>query len=162
MTLELMVPQKPTQMSVYLTQWTHREWALLAVKRGYIGCVYAAADVKDDTDIYQFLYPDYDFTLLMRRAWGASRVVDYLLTRKEVHPDQIAITGHSRNGKQSLWAAAFDERIGAVISHSSSTGGDAPWRFGDPQYASETIDYVGALQGHWFHPRLRFFFWARR
>lgn len=158
MTLELMVPQKPTQMSVYLTQWTHREWALLAVKRGYIGCVYAAADVKDDTDIYQFLYPDYDFTLLMRRAWGASRVVDYLLTRKEVHPDQIAITGHSRNGKQSLWAAAFDERIGAVISHSSSTGGDAPWRFGDPQYASETIDYVGALQGHWFHPRLRFFF----
>ncbi|WP_119081072.1 alpha/beta fold hydrolase [Chitinophaga alhagiae] len=158
MTVELMIPEGKGPFPVYLTQWTHREWALLAVKRGYIGCVYAASDIKDDTDLYQFLYPDYDFTLLMRRAWGASRVVDYLLTRKEVKADQIAITGHSRNGKQSLWAAAFDERIGAVISSSSSTGGDAPWRFGDPQYASETIDYVGALQGHWFHPRLRFFF----
>lgn len=158
MTVELMVPEGEGPFPVFLTQWTHREWALLAVKRGYIGCVYAASDMKDDTDIYQFLYPDYDFTLLMRRAWGASRVIDYLFTRKDVKTDQIAITGHSRNGKQSLWAAAFDERIGAVISSSSSTGGDAPWRFGDPQYASETIDYVGALQGHWFHPRLRFFF----
>lgn len=158
MTVELMIPEGKGPFPVYMTQWNHREWALLAVKRGYIGCVYAAADMKDDTDIYQFLYPEYDFTLLMRRAWGASRVVDYLLTRKEVNPEQIAITGHSRNGKQSLWAAAFDERIGAVVSSSSSTGGDAPWRFGDPQYASETIDYVGALQGHWFHPRLRFFF----
>lgn len=158
MTVELMIPEGKGPFPVYLTQWTHREWALLAVKRGYIGCVYAGADLKDDTDIYQYLYPKYDFTLLMRRAWGASRVVDYLFTRKEVNTGQIAITGHSRNGKQSLWAAAFDDRIGAVISHSSSTGGDAPWRYGDPQYASETIDYVGALQGHWFHPRLRFFF----
>lgn len=158
MTMELMIPKGKGQRPVYLTQSTHRDWAQLAVKRGYIGCVYAAGDVKDDTDIYQFLYPDFDFTLLMRRAWGASRVVDYLITREEVNPKQIAITGHSRNGKQSLWAAAFDQRIAAVISNSSSTGGDAPWRFGDPQFASETIDYVGALQGHWFHPRLRFFF----
>lgn len=162
MTMELIIPEGGGQRPVYLTQWNHRDWAQLAVKRGYIACVYAAADAKDDTDSYQYLYPDFDFTLLMRRAWGASRVVDYLLTRKEVNPKQIAITGHSRNGKQSLWAAAFDERIAAVISNSSSTGGDAPWRFGDPQFASETIDYVGALQGHWFHPRLRFFFWKGR
>lgn len=158
MTVELMIPEGKGPFPVYMTQWTHREWALLAVKRGYIGCVYAGADLKDDTDIYQFLYPYYDFTLLMRRAWGASRVVDYLLTRSEVNAKQIAIGGHSRNGKQSLWATAFDPRIAAVVSHSSSTGGDAPWRFGDPQFASETIDYVGALQAHWFHPRLRFFF----
>lgn len=158
MTVELMIPEGDGPFPVYLTQWNHRDWAQIAVRRGYIGCVYAGADAKDDTDLYQYLYPDYDFTCLMRRAWGASRVVDYLLTRKEVNPKQIAITGHSRNGKQSLWAAAFDERIAAVISNSSSTGGDAPWRYYDPQFASETIDYVGALQGHWFHPRLRFFF----
>ncbi len=158
MNLELMIPQNTGQQPVYMTQWTHRGWAQLAVKRGYIACVYAAADTKDDTEAYQALYPEFDFTLLMRRAWGASRVVDYLLTRREVRKDQIAISGHSRNGKQSLWAAAYDERIAAVISNSSSTGGDGPWRFGDPQYVSETLDYVTALNGQWFHPRLRFFF----
>ncbi|SFB82351.1 Serine aminopeptidase, S33 [Parapedobacter composti] len=157
MTLELIVPEGSGPFPVFMTQWNHRGWAQLAVKRGYIGCVYAAADVKDDTDYYQARYPDYDFSGLMRRAWGASRVVDYLFTRPEVNNEQIAITGHSRNGKQSLWAAAFDERIAAVISSSSSTGGDMPWRYCDPQYASETLDYVAAWNGHWFHPRLRFF-----
>lgn len=158
MTLELMVPEGKGPFPVYLTQWNHRNWAQLAVRRGYIGCVYAAADAKDDTQAYQALYPAYDFTALMRRAWGASRVVDYLLTLKEVNSDQIAIAGHSRNGKQSLWAAAFDERISAVISSSSGTGGVAPWRYGDPQYDSETLDIVAGFNPQWFHPRLRFFF----
>jgi len=157
MTVELLIPRGNGSFPVFMTQWNHRGWAQLAVKRGYIGCVYAAADIKDDTDAYQKLYPEYDFSGLMRRAWGASRVVDFLLTRSEVNKNQIAITGHSRNGKQSLWAAAFDERIAAVVSSSSSTGGDMPWRYCDPQYASETLDYVTAWNGHWFHPRLRFF-----
>ena len=156
---ELMIPQNlKGPLPVYMTQWTHRGWAQLAVRRGYIGCVYAGADTWDDTEEYKNIYPEYDFSMLMRRAWGASRVIDYLVTRKEVNEKQIAITGHSRNGKQSLWAAAFDERIAAVISSSSSTGGDSPWRYNDPQYASETIDLVTAYNGHWFHPRLRFFF----
>lgn len=158
MTVELIIPPGNGPFPVFMTQWNHREWAQLAVKRGYIGCVYAAADNKDDTEQYLYLYPEYDFSALMRRAWGASRVIDYLQTRTEVHKKQISLSGHSRNGKQSLWAAAFDDRIAAVVSSSSSTGGDAPWRLGDPQYASETLDYVTALNGHWFHPRLRFFF----
>ena len=157
-TVELMIPEGEGPFPVYMTQWNHRGWAQLAVRRGYLGCVYAAADIKDDTEAYQALYPEYDWSALMRRAWGASRVVDYLLTRKEVNAKQIALTGHSRNGKQSLWAAAFDDRIAAVISSSAGTGGVAPWRYGDPQYASETLDLVTAWNGHWFHPRLRFFF----
>lgn len=159
MTFELMIPQseQDVERPVFMTQWNHRDWAQLAVKRGYIGCVYAGADLRDDTDPYMYIYPDYDFSGLARRAWGASRVVDYLFTRKEVNTDQIAISGHSRNGKQSLWAAAFDDRIAAVVSSSSSTGGDMPWRYCDPQYASETLDYVTAWNGHWFHPRLNFF-----
>ncbi len=159
MTFELMIPHPEMSLKrpVFMTQWNHRDWAQLAVKRGYIGCVYAGADLKDDTDAYMYLYPDYDFTALARRAWGASRVIDYLFKREEVNTEQIAISGHSRNGKQSLWAAAFDERIAAVVSSSSSTGGDMPWRYCDPQYASETLDYVTAWNGHWFHPRLNFF-----
>ena len=158
MTMELMIPASEKPLPVYLTQWTHRNWAQLAVRRGYIACVYAGADDKDDTQAYQSLYPDYDFTCLMRRAWGASRAVDYLFTRKEVDKTKIAITGHSRNGKQSLWAAAFDERISAVVTSSCGTGGMTPWRYSDPQYCNQTIDDITANAVHWFHPRLRFFF----
>lgn len=156
--IELWLPEGQRGLPVFMTQFTHHEWGRLALRRGYAVCLYAANDGRDDTEAFQAIYPDYDFSMLMRRAWGASRVVDYLYSRPEINKDQIAITGHSRNGKQSLWAAAFDERISAVISSSSSTGGDAPWRFGDPQYASETLDLVTAANVHWFHPRLRFFF----
>lgn len=158
MTLELMIPEGSGRLPVYMTQSTHRNWAQLAVRRGYIGCVYAAADGNDDTQAYQSLYPGYDFTCLMRRAWGASRVVDYLLTRTEVDRHRIAITGHSRNGKQSIWAAAFDDRISAVISSSCGTGGVTPWRFSDPRFCNQTIDDICSNAAHWFHPRLRFFF----
>ena len=156
--LELWLPEGKQNLPVFLTQFTHKDWGRLALRRGYAVCTYAASDDWDDTQAFQRIYPDYDFSCIMRRAWGASRVVDYLFTRPEINKQQIAITGHSRNGKQSLWAAAFDERISAVVSSSSSTGGDAPWRFGDPQYASETLDLVTAANIHWFHPRLRFFF----
>ena len=158
MTFELMIPSGKGPFPVYMTQGYHRGWAQLAVRRGYIGCVYAATDGTDDTQAYQALYPEYDFTALMRRAYGTSRVVDYLLTRKEVNKAQIALTGHSRNGKLALWAGAFDERITAVISSSSGTGGITPWRYSDPQYVSESLDWVCSNQAHWFHPRLRFFF----
>jgi pimeloyl-ACP methyl ester carboxylesterase len=158
MRFELMIPEGKGPFPVYMTQGYHRGWAQLAVRRGYIGCVYAAADGADDTQEYQALYPDYDFTALMRRAWGTSRVIDYLLTRKEVNKAQIALTGHSRNGKLSIWAAAFDERIAAVIGSSGGTGEITPWRYSDPQYCSESLDWVCSNQAHWFHPRLRFFF----
>lgn len=156
--LELWLPEGKQDLPVFMTQFIHKDWGRLALRRGYAVCTYAASDDWDDTQAFQSIYPDYDFSCLMRRAWGASRVVDYLYSRPEINKHQIAINGHSRNGKQSLWAAAFDERIAAVVSSSSSTGGDAPWRFGDPQYASETLDLVTAANVHWFHPRLRFFF----
>lgn len=158
MTVELIIPAGDGPFPVYMTQWNHRSWAQLAVKRGYMACVYAGADDKDDTQAYQAIYPDYDFTCLMRRAWGASRAVDYLYTRSDVDTARIAITGHSRNGKQSLWAAAFDERIKAVVSSSCGTGGITPWRYSDPQYCNQTLDDIAANAAHWFHPRLRFFF----
>jgi cephalosporin-C deacetylase-like acetyl esterase len=158
MTMELMIPEGKGPFPVYMTQWSQRDWAQLAVRRGYIGVIYASADNFDDSQAYQSIYPDYDWSQLMRRAWGASRVVDYLLTRKEVNKNQICITGHSRNGKQSLWAAAFDERISAVISASCGTGGITPWRYSDPQYTNGTLDAICAFNPQWFHPRLRFFF----
>lgn len=46
--------------------------------------------------------------------WDGIRAVDYLLTRKEVDPDRIGITGRSGGGTQSSYIAAVDERIYAA------------------------------------------------
>jgi len=43
--------------------------------------------------------------------WDGIRAVDYLLSRKEVDPSRIGITGRSGGGTQSAYIAAFDERI---------------------------------------------------
>lgn len=157
LTLELMIPPGEGPFPVFMSQWNHRVWAKIAVRRGYIGCLYAGADIKDDTEQYQKLYPEYDWTILMTRAWGAQRAVDYLYTRAEVNKQQIALAGHSRNGKQSLFAAAFDPRITAVISSSGGTGGEIPYRYTDERYDNESIDFLCSIRPQWLHPRLRFY-----
>src|SRR5688500_1861365 len=44
MTLELMIPAGKGPFPVFMTQWDHRDYAQIAVRRGYLACVYAAAD----------------------------------------------------------------------------------------------------------------------
>lgn len=158
LTVELMFPPGKGPFPVFLTQWNHREWAQVAVRRGYIGCVYAGADDKDDTEKYSEIWAGkYDFTRLMRRAYGASRAVDYLYTLPEVDKGKIGITGHSRNGKQSLMAAAFDKRITACIPSSGGTGAEVPWRYSSYKFDVETISIITTAFPSWIHPRMRFF-----
>ncbi|MEX0772642.1 MAG: dienelactone hydrolase family protein [Balneolales bacterium] len=157
LTLELFTPPGEGPFPVFMTQWNHRGWAQIAVRRGYMGLVYAGADAKDDTRAYLELYPDHDWTTLMTRAWGAHRAVDYLYTLDSVDQSKIAITGHSRNGKQSVLAGAFDDRITAVISSSGGTGGEIPYRYTDNRHSNESIDFLTSRRTHWLHPRLRFY-----
>lgn len=158
LTLEMFTPPGEGPFPVFMTQWNHRGWAQVAVRRGYIGLVYAGADAKDDTREYLEIYPEHDWTTLMTRAWGAHRVVDYLYTLDAVDKSKIALAGHSRNAKQSLLAAAFDDRITAVISSSGGTGGEFPYRYTDERHNNESIDYLASRRSHWLHPRLRFYY----
>jgi cephalosporin-C deacetylase-like acetyl esterase len=157
MTVELMIPPSAKSLPVFMTQWNHRGWAQIAVRRGYIGCVYAGADAKDDTKNYNEIFTGYDFATLMKRAWGASRVIDYLYQLPEVDTARIALTGHSRNGKQSLMAAAFDDRIKAVVSSSGGTGGESTFRWSDERFDSESLEEITRVFPHWFSPRLHWF-----
>lgn len=142
---------------VFLTQWNHRTWALLAVQRGYIGVVYAGADEADDSKNLDQLFPKATFATLAKRAWLAGRVVDFLHQLSWVDTSKIALTGHSRNGKQSLLAAAFDNRIKAVASSSAGTGGEVPWRFAHPFFNHESLQQITNKFPHWFAPRLKDF-----
>ncbi len=158
LTMEVMIPPGEGPFPVFLTQWNHREWAQVAVRRGYIGCIYAGADSKDDTENYSEIWAgEYDFTRLMRRAWGASRAIDYLFTLPEVDREKIALTGHSRNGKTSIMAAAFDDRITACIPSSGCSGAGIPWRYTSQNFDIEDIALLSSARPSWLHPRLRFF-----
>ena len=156
--MELIYPRGGVApMPVFITQDNHRSWALTAVSRGYIGCIYAGADSADNTGAWTNVWPQADWTKLTRRAWAASRCVDYLHSLPVVDRNKIALAGHSRNGKTSLIAAATDQRISAVISSSSGAGGATPWRLFSEAQFGEGIELITRTFPDWLHPRLRFF-----
>ena len=44
------------------------------------------------------------------RAWDGIRALDYLLTRKEVDPRHIGVTGNSGGGTMTTWLCGLDDR----------------------------------------------------
>lgn len=56
-------------------------------------------------------------------AYGASRIMDYLITRDDINTERIAVAGHSRNGKASLWCRAQDPRFFLALGNNSNYGG---------------------------------------
>jgi dienelactone hydrolase len=55
------------------------------------------------------------YPLLALELYDNLRAVDYLLTRSEVDPARLAVTGASGGGNQSMYVGAWDERIRVVV-----------------------------------------------
>lgn len=127
------------------------------LSRGYISAGFAGSDFLDDTENLRQLYPGYDFAALPRRAWVISLVLDYLGTVPEVDMDRIAVYGYSRDGKMATIAAAFDERISALVAGSTGVGGLVPWRYSGERNGGESIESTTRMFPGWFIPQLRFF-----
>jgi len=69
-----------------------------------------------------------EWGVLATIGWGAMRALDYLETDEDVDHNKVALMGHSKLGKATLWAAAQDERFALAISAQSGCAGAALWR----------------------------------
>ena len=131
----------------------------LIIDRGYGIAMFYYGDVDPDKNDFtdgvhpHFLKPGqkelgkHDWGSVAAWAYGAHRVVDYLLTDATVDPKRIALVGHSRLGKATLLAGALDERIALVVPHQAGCGGTAPSRgkIGEP------VKRINDVFPHWFN-----------
>jgi cephalosporin-C deacetylase-like acetyl esterase len=160
----LCTPSSPCPVSLMSKE--HRRWNILASQRGYVAVNYPGGDNScsdgsacregDSTANFKANYPQATFQLIARRAYLASRVIDFVVAALPfANPTQVAITGHSRNGKQALIAAAFDTRIAAVVESSSGAAGLAAYRVSGGEGQSERPG--SSWPGPWWLPSLRDF-----
>jgi len=104
--------------------------------------------VKEVLDLYpDQLTADNGMKAIGAWAWGASRVMDYFEKDKDINAKKIAIVGHSRGGKASLWAAAEDRRFAICVSNCSGNTGVALAR----RQFGERIHRINASFPYWFN-----------
>ncbi len=105
------------------------------IARGYAIAAFHVSEVAPDnkktfdTEVLR-LYPEQTqkpngMKAIGAWGWGASRVMDYLVTDREIDRQRVAVVGHSRGGKAALWCGAQDQRFAIAISNDSGCTGAA-------------------------------------
>lgn len=131
------------------------------IKRGYAVVTYASSGICPDLfqnklnseKLYcdgiftkiNYLHRSNSWSIIAAWAWGASRIMDYLETDRDIDDKKVIVTGHSRSGKTALWTAASDTRFAMSVSNNSGCTGAAFTR----GKTGEHLDYINPVT-HWF------------
>jgi arylsulfatase A-like enzyme/dienelactone hydrolase len=146
-------PTRQTKMEFWPAEYV--------IARGYaVAAINVADEVEPDKAratsgvraFYRQHYPRADeltWGALSAWAWSGSRAVDYFETDPDIDTAKIAVIGHSRGGKTSLWAGAQDTRFALVCVNCAGEGGPALTRrnFGEDNAA------INRSFPHWFAPQ---------
>lgn len=86
-----------------------------------------------------------EWGVLSAVAWGAMRAMDYLETDGDIDAGRVAIMGHSKMGKATLWTAAQDQSFALAVSAQSGCAGAALWR----RSSGETLEKMVTRFPYW-------------
>ncbi len=153
--------RKPVPL-VAIAEWApQKQWLL---DRGYGLATFEAAQIEsDDKNGYvksirrYFAKPDQntpgpdEWGAIGAWAWGLSRVMDYIVTDKDIDANRVCVAGFSRFGKVAMWAGAQDERFAIVFSGESGCGGAVIVRRG----FGETVKIINIKFPYWFCPNFK-------
>ena len=91
-------------------------------RHGYVCLVVDTLQLGEIAGIHHGTYREERWWWLSRgytpagvEAWNGVRGIDYLVSRPDVDPDRIAVTGISGGGASTFWIAAADERAKVAV-----------------------------------------------
>jgi pimeloyl-ACP methyl ester carboxylesterase len=127
------------------------------IARGYATASFYTSDVDPDRNdgyadgIRSFFVngqspEDTAWRCLSAWGWGASQILDHFISLAAIDGSKVAVVGHSRGGKASLWAACEDPRFAIAYSNNSGCGGAALSR----RAYGETVAKITTTFSRWF------------
>ncbi len=99
-----------------------------------------------DTPTHEHSYPGGQCfisgsSIARHMIWDGIRSIDYLVSRPEVDPERIGITGRSGGGTQSAYIAAFDDRVKAAAPECYITSFEYLFKTIGPQDAEQNLPF---------------------
>lgn len=150
----IMHPYQSEKFDIYSEQSINFLPVIDIIKNGFAIGLLETKNIADDfkggekSGIFKVIpsNPENGWAVISAWAWGASRILDYFETVKEIDHEKVAVVGHSRSGKTALWASATDERFFMAISNCSGCTGAALSRGN----TGETIKNINNDFPYWF------------